>query len=89
MKLEIEITEEEIKSALERKVRVAIADQNNSWQTDQLIKDTVRKQWGPTVESKVAEMLGDSARINDMVQRAIDAKIKSHVAKAFKEAKTK
>ena len=31
MKLEIEITEDEIKSALERKVRTAIADQTNQW----------------------------------------------------------
>ena len=34
MKIEIEITEAEIKDAIERKIRVAIADQNNAYNAD-------------------------------------------------------
>ena len=39
MKLEIEITEEELRSAIERKVRTAVADQTNSYGTDAYIKE--------------------------------------------------
>ena len=34
MKLEIEITEDEIRSAIQRKVRTSIADQTNTFATD-------------------------------------------------------
>lgn len=45
MKLEIEITEEEIKSAIERKVRTAIADQTSNYGVEQDIKESVKSKW--------------------------------------------
>ena len=45
MKLEIEITEEELRSAIERKVRTAVADQTNSYGTDAYIKEQVKAHW--------------------------------------------
>lgn len=45
MKLEIEITEDELRSAIERKVRVAVADQTNSYATDAYIKEQVKARW--------------------------------------------
>jgi hypothetical protein len=42
MRLDIEITEDEIRSAIERKVRTAIADQTNNYNTDTYIKDQVK-----------------------------------------------
>ena len=55
MLLNIEITEAEIQKAIERKVRVAIADQTNSWGTDNYIKEEVKKHWQSAVDGLVKE----------------------------------
>ena len=44
VKVEIEITEEEIKSAIERKVRTAIADQTSNYGVEQYIKESVKSK---------------------------------------------
>ena len=60
MRLEIEITEDEIRSAIERKVRTVIADQTNAYSTDAYIKDQVKARWKAAVDVLVAEALNDS-----------------------------
>lgn len=75
MKLEIEITEDEIRSALERKIRVAIADQTNAYGSEQEIKDTVRKLWRETMTKMVEEELADLEPLREKVKKAIEAKI--------------
>lgn len=79
MKLEIEITEEEIKSAVERKVRSAIADQTNQWGTDCYIKDTVRAKWKAVVDSMVEEELRNAPKMREKIMATIEAKIKGQV----------
>jgi predicted SnoaL-like aldol condensation-catalyzing enzyme len=73
MKLEIEITEDEIKSAVSRRVRTAIADQANQWSVDTYIKDQVAKQWKATVENLVAEYLNDSPAMREKIVKSIEA----------------
>ena len=75
MKLEIEITEDEIRSALERKIRVAIADQTNAYGSEQEIKETVRKLWRETVTKMIEEELSNLEPLRDKVQKSIEAKI--------------
>ena len=60
MKLEIEITEEELRSAIERKVRTAVADQTNSYGTDSYIKEQVKAHWKSAVDTLVEEALKNS-----------------------------
>ena len=84
MKLEIEITPEEIKSAIERRVRVAIADQNAAWNSEQSIKDKVRAFWNETVEATIQEILGDSAQLKEMIDKAVEMRVKARVAAALK-----
>ena len=84
MKLEIEITEEEIKSALERKVRVAIAEHNSAWGAENHIKERVKVQWTTAVESLVAEMIGDSEALKLMIEKAVENKVKARVTAALR-----
>ena len=65
MELKIEITEDEIRSAIERKVRTAIADQTNNYRTNDYIKEQVRQQWQSAVQSLVAEALKDSPALRE------------------------
>ena len=79
MKLEIEITEEEIKSAMERKVRTAIADKTNEWGTDNFIKDMVKKHWQATVEAMVIQHMNDIPTLKEKITASIEAKIKGQI----------
>jgi histidinol-phosphate/aromatic aminotransferase/cobyric acid decarboxylase-like protein len=80
MKLEIEITEEEIKRAIELRVRAAVADQNNAWSAENHIKDRVKHHWNTAVEAMVAQAIGDSAKLKEMVDRAVEARARVQAA---------
>ena len=87
MKLEIEITEDEIKSAVERKVRTAIADQTNQWNVDSYIKETVKKHWQEAVQQLVVDGLADSERLKEKVRTSIEAKLKGQITALMREKK--
>jgi hypothetical protein len=86
MKLEIEITEEEIKSAVERKVRAAIADQTNQWNADQFIKDRVKAHWGSAIDALVLEVLNDSKSLREKVAAEFEKKLRAQLSAAMKNA---
>jgi hypothetical protein len=86
MKLEIEITEEEIKSAIERKVRSAIADQSNSWGTDAYIKEQVKARWKAAVAALVVECLNDSTVLREKIRAEVERKLRAQVSAAIKAA---
>lgn len=79
MKLEIEITEEEIKSAIERKVRTAIADQTSNYGVEKYIKDSVKSKWKEVVDSMVEEYLSDSEKLKLKVISEVDKKLKAKI----------
>ena len=84
---EIEITEAELKSAVERKVRTAVADQTNQWNVDSYIKEQVKKHWQGAVEALVLEMLADSPRMKEKIQAAIEAKLRGQITALMKVKK--
>ena len=84
MKLEIEITEAEIKSAIERKIRVAIADKENEWSNERLIKDHIKKMWPEIVEKMVREELENVPRMQEKIRNAIEAKLKGQLTAMMK-----
>jgi hypothetical protein len=84
MNLSIEITEAEIKAAIERKIRVAIADESNSWSADKFIKAAVKKHWAESVDRVVQECLADTPRIQEKIKAAIEAKLKGQLTAMMK-----
>lgn len=87
MKLEIEVTEAEIKAAIERKIRVAIADESNSYRADQQIKDAVKKQWSEVVMKTIDECLADSPALKAKILASIEAKLKGQLTVMMRAAK--
>lgn len=79
MKLEIEITEEEIRSAIERKVRIAIADQTNQWNVDTYIKERVKEHWKIAVDNLVTEALRDSTTLRAKITAEIEKKLRTQI----------
>ena len=84
MKLEIEITEDEIRSAVERKIRVAVADQSNQWGADEYIKKQVKAQWQTAVDAMILAALNNSQALRDKIAAELERKIRAQMAAAMK-----
>lgn len=84
MKLEIEITEDEIRSAIERKVRTAIADQTNQWNVDLYIKERVKEHWKLAVDALVSESLNDSTTLRAKIAAEMEKKLRTQLAAVLK-----
>lgn len=86
MKLEIEITEDEIRSAIERKVRVAVADQTNQWAVDVYIQNTVKELWKKVADAMIEEALRDSANMKSKIAAELERRIRNQLKVALKNA---
>jgi len=86
MKLEIEITEEELRSAIERKVRTSVADQTFCYGTDVYIKEQVKAHWKAAVDAMVDEALKDSTVLREKIAAELEKKLRAQLAAALKNA---
>lgn len=84
MKLEIEITEDEIRSAVERKIRVAVADQSNQWGADDYIKKTVKAQWQTAVDAMILDALNNSQALREKITAELERKLRAQLTAAMK-----
>lgn len=87
MRLEIEITEDEIKSAVERKVRTAIADQTNQWGTDTYIKNQIAVSWKSVVDQMIKDALNNSKVMQAKIEAEIEAKLRRQLSGLLKVKK--
>ena len=87
MKLEVEITEDEIRSAIERKVRTAIADQTNQWNVDRYIKDKVAEHWKLAVDNLIAEELNNSIVLKTKITAELERKLRNQLSAAIRQNK--
>lgn len=86
MKFEIEITEEELRSGIERLVRIAVADQARSYVTDAYIKEQVRAHWKAEVDAIVCVALNDSNTLRKKIVAEIEKKLRAQLSAALKNA---
>ena len=85
MKLEIEITEIEVRSAIERKVRSAIADKTNAWGSDEYIKARVKDLWQQEVDRLIVEAVGSSDKIREKIEEQILQRLRSKISKLMRD----
>ena len=86
MNLEIEITEADIRSAVERKIRTAIADRSNNWDADTYIKERVNELWYAAVDAMILETLNNSQALRDKIMAELERKIRAKLVAAIKAA---
>lgn len=86
MKLEIEITEEELRSAFEQKVRSVVAEQVNAYNTDSYIREVVKTKWKGEIEDIVAEMLYNSQPLREKIANELQRKLRLQLAAVLKLA---
>ena len=88
MKLEIEITEDEIKSAIGDKVKEAIREQANKWGIEHEIKAQVKTHWNQAVDSLIKEALLNSKALRQKISVELEKKIRAQLAAALRSAGT-
>ena len=85
MKLEIEVTEDEIRDAIRRKVRVALVDHNSNWEASEYISTSLRAHWRMAVDALITEELKNVDAIRERVIKGLEKKIRSQITKAMKK----
>ena len=86
MRLEIEITENEIRSAIERKVLTAIADKTNTYNTDIYIRDQEKAHWKAAVDNLIVEEMYNSQALRKKIRAEYERKLRLQLAVAIKNA---
>lgn len=87
MKLEIEVKESEIKDAIERNIRAAIANKMNSYMSEEIVKKRVSEAWSDAVDKVIAERLSDLPALSELVRKRIEAKITGKLNSLMREPK--
>jgi len=86
MKLEIEITEDEIRNVVERKVKAAIGSQTESYGADAYIKDQVKLRWQTAVNELIKEEINNSQKLKEKIRSEIERKLRAQLSAAMKSA---
>ena len=88
MKIEIEVAEAEIKDAIERKARLAVAEYNDrKWINGPVISASIKKYWTETVDKIIKEQIENSDAIRQAVIKKIESRIQSQVTALMKAKK--
>jgi len=85
MKVEVDISEDEIKSKVADKVRSLITEYANYYQTETHIRDTIKKYWNEAVDKIVQEEIANLPAIRAKVVAALENKIRNQLTKVMKE----
>lgn len=86
MKLDIEITSEEMQTIIQRKVKEVIAEQVKSYASDSYIKERVKAVWKEAANSMIDEVLKDSGLLRAKISAEIERKLRAQLAVAMKNA---
>ena len=83
MKLEIEISEDEIKKAIQRKVKFALEDKANEWTTDAYIRDQIKAKFNSAIDALISEELNNSVVLKEKIQNEIEKELRAQLNKVL------
>lgn len=90
MKVEYEISESKLKDAMflqvKQLVATAVKSACNNYEIERDIRDLVRRKWSECVDQEIRMQLTDCAAMKAMIDAAVQAQVKSHLAKLLKTA---
>lgn len=84
MKLELEITEDEIRSAMEAQIRTAIANYSNRWGVEDDIRKQVKLHWHAAVDAMILDALNNNQALRDNITAELERKIRAQLTAVMK-----
>ena len=79
------VTKEELKDALERKVRVAVSQYCEGWSIEQQVKSIIAQEAPLILHELIIEQLKDSQALKEKIRVALENKLKAQLTKVLKE----
>lgn len=86
MKFEVEISEEELRAAIQSKIREGMAVLLNSYTTDIYIQEQIKRNWRQAVDALVLEALSDHKELRARISAELERKLRLQLTAAIKEA---
>lgn len=86
MKFEIEIPEDDLVAAIEKKVRQYVAAEAASWQVGEYIRDRIRERWKATADSVITEVLDNGPELRAKIAEEIEKKLRAQLTAALRQA---
>jgi hypothetical protein len=86
MKVEIEIPEDDLVAAIEKKVRQYVAAEAASWQVGEYIRDRIREKWKAAADLVIAEVLDNGPELRAKIAEEIEKKLRAQLTAALRQA---
>lgn len=86
MKIQVTVTEEAIRSAIESKVKLAINEATNGYSADNYIKEQVKLHFKSSVDTLIQDVLKNSPKLREKVTAEVEKKIRSQLAAVIKKS---
>ena len=84
MKIEIEITEEEMRSVVQNRVSQSIIENSQGYQFNEIVSELVRNALQKEVRFLISQMVENSEDIKKRVTSEIESRIRKHVISIMK-----
>ncbi len=86
MKIELEISDGDIRSHLEEAMQKAVRSELVAWKIDNVVAKMVRLRWPEVAEHMIEEAVKDSDVLRKTIALEIEKKIRANLARAMKAA---
>jgi len=84
MKIEVEVSEEELRAAIQGKIREGVAVLLNSYTTDIYIQEQIKRNWRQAVDALVLEALSDHKELRARISAKFERKLRLQLAAQLK-----
>ena len=86
MKVEIEITEEDVLVGIKENICKAIIEKNKAYPSNIYVQDRVDILWKQAIDNMIHELLDNSDTIREKISTMIELKLKRQIEKAVRLA---
>jgi uncharacterized membrane protein YheB (UPF0754 family) len=86
MKFELELSEEDIRSALQAKVQSALRSKLSEWTLDGYVKDRINNFWREELDKLVVDAMHDYEPLKQKIAAAMEKKLRGQLHRAMADA---
>jgi hypothetical protein len=87
MKVQIEVTEDELREAFTKRVKDCIDDKVRDWRTESYIKEQIESRYKGIINAMIVEALENSEGIKSRIQEGIEHKLRAQLTALMKVKK--
>jgi len=86
IKIVVDISESEIRTAIETSIRAAVEARLKDWKTEKYIAFRVEQEWNSNIDAHINEALLDFPALKEKIAQEVEAKLKRQISAVMKAA---